>query len=215
MKKEKMMEEEKSDISRRSFFKVMAGISLVGASDTIMLFASENDVPAEPENLDTPTPWQEGDPEPVEMKIPAEEPEQTSTEAPPCQPIDDDRPDQPSPDHAWVTGYWWWTNRTYKWVPGYWVVPPRKKHVYVAGYWAYEGNHWVYHRGGWAKPNTTKIVVFPRPRPRLTALVITAPRRIRRRHRRWRHYHNRRVLHRINRRVNRRQNRRIKRRRNR
>jgi len=63
-------------------------------------------VPPEPENLDVPTPWQEGDPEPVEMTVPAQEPEQTSKEAPPCQPIDDDRPPRPGPDYAWVMGYW-------------------------------------------------------------------------------------------------------------
>lgn len=45
----------------------------------------------EPENLDEPTQWQEGDPEPVEATIPANEPEQTSQEAPPSQPMDDDR----------------------------------------------------------------------------------------------------------------------------
>lgn len=215
MKKEMKLEDRQSDMSRRSFCKVMAGISLVGASNTITLFASADDVPAEPENLDEPTPWQEGDPEPEEMKVPAEEPEQTSTEAPPCQPIDDERPDQPGPDYVWATGYWWWTNRTYRWVPGYWVVPPRKNYVYVSGYWSYKGNHWVYHRGGWAKPDTTVIVVYPGPRPILTALVITAPRRIVRRHRLWGYYPARRVYHRVRRRVNRRQNRRINRRLNR
>ena len=217
MKKEKKMkmEDKRSDMSRRSFCKVMVGISLVGVSNTMALFASEDDVPAEPKNLDEPTPWQEGDPEPVEMKIPAVEPEQTSTEAPPSQPMDDERPQQPNPDHVWVTGYWWWTNRTYKWVPGYWVVPRHKNYVYVSGYWAYEDKQWVYHRGGWAKPNTASIVLYPRPRPLLTAFVITAPRRIVRRHRLWRHYPARRVYYRVRRRVKRRQNRRSNRRRNR
>ena len=204
-----------SDLSRRSFFKVIAGISFVGASNTMLLFAEEDNVPSEPENLDTPTPWQEGDPEPVEMKIPAVEPEQTSTEAPPCQPIDDERPEQPGPEHVWVTGYWWWTNMNYMWVPGYWAVPPYKNYVYVSGHWAYTGNRWVYHRGGWAKPNTTSIVVYPGPRPLLTAFVIASPRRIVRRHRLWRYYPARRISRRVNRRVNRRQNRRINRRINR
>lgn len=201
----------RTDMSRRDFCRVVAGISLFSASSAIELFASEEDIPLEPENLDEPTPWQEGDPDPVEMKIPALEPEQTSSEAPPSQPMDDERPDQPSVDHIWVTGYWWWTNKTYKWVPGYWVVPPHKNYTYVSGYWAYEGTKWVYHRGGWAKPNTSSIVVYPRPRPILTARVITAPRRIVRRHRRWRHHPARRV----SRRVVRRQNRRVNRRRNR
>ena len=220
MNKEKAIEKKvkkegkRSDMSRRSFCGVLAGISLVGASSKLALFASAQDVPSEPKNLDEPTPWQEGDPEPVEKKIPAEEPEQISTEAPPSQPMDDERPEQPSPDHVWATGYWWWTNRTYMWVPGYWVVPPQKNHVYVSGYWTYKGNQWVYVRGGWAKSGTTSIVVYPRPRPLLTAVVITAPRRIVRRHRLWGYYPARRVQRRVNRRVDRRVNRRQTRRRN-
>jgi hypothetical protein len=207
--------DKRSGMSRRSFCKALGGISLVGASNTLALFASAEDVPAEPENLDTPTPWQEGDPEPVEKSVPPEEPEQTSTEAPPCQPIDDERPEQPTTHHVWVTGYWWWTNNTYMWVPGYWALPPRPEYAYVSGYWTYKGNKWVYVRGGWAKPNTTEIVLYSRPRPVLTALVITAPRRIARRHYRWGYYPDRRVRRRVNRRVNRRQDRRIERRRNR
>jgi hypothetical protein len=210
MKKEKKMKMEckRSDMSRRSFCKVMVGISLVGASNPTALFASEDDVPAEPKNLDEPTPWQEGDPEPVEMKIPAVEPEQASTEAPPSQPIDDECPEQPSPDHVWVTGYWWWTNRTYRWVPGYWAIPPHANYVYVSGHWRYKDNRWIYVRGGWAKPNTTSIVAYAGPRPLLTALVITAPARIVRRHYLWGYYPARRVNRRVNRRIDRRINRR-------
>jgi hypothetical protein len=206
MKKEKRGEKEgkRSGVSRRNFCKAVVGISLGGAWSTLALFASAEDVPAEPENLDEPTPWQEGDPEPVEKKVPAEEPEQISAEAPPSQPMDDERPEQPGPDYAWATGYWWWTNRTYMWIPGYWALPPRTNYVYVSGYWTYRGNRWVYVRGGWAKPNTTAIVVYARPRPLLTAFVITAPIRIVRRHRRWRHYHARRAHHRAVRRSHRR-----------
>jgi hypothetical protein len=204
-----------SRISRRSFCKTLGGITLAGASSTLALLASAEDIPAEPENLDEPTPWQEGDPEPVETEVPSEEPEQTSTQAPPSQPIDDEHPEQPSADHVWVTGYWWWSNRTYKWVPGYWTLPPRPNYTYVPGHWTYKANHWVYVRGGWAKPNTTTIVVYPRPRPLSTALVITAPRRIARRHYRWGYYPARRVARRVTRRVNRRVNRRGQRRHNR
>ena len=211
MKKEKSVEKKgkRSGMSRRNFCKAVAGISVVGAWNTLALFASAEDIPPEPENLDEPTPWQEGDPEPVEQNIPAEELEQTSTEAPPCRPMDDERPEQPSPDHVWVTGYWWWTNRTYVWVPGYWALPPRPGYVYVSGYWKYIGNRWGYVRGGWAKPNTTSIVVYPKPRPSLSAFVITAPSRIARRHHRWRHYSKRRFLHRVRRRRHRRLKRRF------
>ncbi len=100
-------EGKRSGMSRRNFCKAVAGISLAGTSSNLALFASAEDVPAEPENLDVPTPWQEGDPEPVEKKVPPEEPEQSSTQAPPSQPIDDERPEQPGADHVWVSGYWW------------------------------------------------------------------------------------------------------------
>jgi hypothetical protein len=205
-------ERKRSGLSRRDFCKTVAGISLVGAWSTLSPFASAENVPVEPEDLDVPTPLQEGDPKPIEKQIPAVEPEQTSNEAPPCQPIEDERPEQPSPNHVWVTGYWWWTNRTYMWVPGHWAIPPHANYVYVSGYWTYKDNRWIYVRGGWAKPNTTSIVVYAGPRPRLTALVLTAPARIVRRHYLWGYYPSRRVARRVNRRINRRVNRRVGRR---
>jgi len=198
-------------LSRRNFCKTAAGIPLVFAWGSLGPFAAEPDDPPEPENLDEPTAWQEGDPEPVEMEVPAEEPEQTATEAPPCQPMDDEPPEQPGADHVWVNGYWWWTNSRYLWVPGYWALPPRGNLIHVAGHWAFKGNRWVYVRGGWATPGTTAIVAYARPRPVLRLRVFPAPRRIVRRHRRWRYHHDRRVRRRVNRRVNRR----IDRRRNR
>jgi len=165
---------EQPGVARRDFLKTVAGVTLLGGSSALARVASAEDVPPEPEDLDEPTPWQEGDPEPVEMTVPAVEPEQTSPEAPPSQPMDDERPPQPTdPEHAWVIGYWWWTNGAYVWVPGYWAPPPQPGYVYVAGYW--KGNTWVYVRGGWAQPNTTVIVAQPQPRPVVTALVITAP----------------------------------------
>ncbi|MFC1884930.1 hypothetical protein ACFL2O_09170 [Thermodesulfobacteriota bacterium] len=214
MEKEKcgLKERKSSDMSRRDFCITVAGICLVGAWSNLPPFASAENAPTEPEDLDKPTPWQDGDPEPIEKQVPAVEPEQTSNEAPPCQPMDDDRLEQPSPSHVWVTGYWWWTHRTYMWVPGYWAIPPRANYVYVSGHWTYRNNQWVYVRGGWATPDTTSIVVYPVPRPLLTALVITAPVRILRRHYLWGYYPARRVARRVNRRINRRVRRRQRRR---
>ena len=182
-------------VSRRSFLKTVMGITILGGSSTLPQFVLAENVPPEPNNLDEPTQWQEGDPAPVEMTVPAQEPKQTSAEAPPSQPMDDDRPSQPVPDHVWATGYWWWTNGTYVWVSGYWVAPPQPSYVYVPGYWHYYGTSWVYVQSGWAKPNTTVIVVQPKPRPLLVAFVITAPLRILRRNRRWKHYPSRRRHH--------------------
>ena len=183
-------------VSRRVFLKTCAGITLAGTSLVPVQFLSADDVPPEPENLDEPTQWQEGDPEPEEREVPATEPEQKSQEAPPCQPMDDDRGEQPDSKHAWVYGYWWWTDGKYVWVPGYWSVPPKPEYVYIPGYWTYRSPSWVYIRGGWGMPNTTTVVVYANPRPVLTVFVVTAPIRIIRRNRRWRHRHSRRRRHR-------------------
>lgn len=187
---------EKTLLSRRKFCEATVGVTLLGAYSAFTKFAFAEDVPPEPDNLDEPTQWQEGDPEPEERKVPATEPEQTSQEAPPSQPMDDDRGEQPTPDSVWIMGYWWWTDNKYVWVPGYWAIPPKPEYVYVAGYWTYQGNAWVYVRGGWGMPNTTTVVVYADPRPVLTVFVFTAPIRIVRRHRRWRHHRSRRYRHR-------------------
>ncbi len=186
---------EQHGVSRRVFLKNVVGATLAGtAIAPARLLASEN-TPPEPENLDEPTPWQEGDPDPREMTVPAVEPEQQSEEDPPSQPMDDDRGDPPSPDHKWVYGYWWWTQGTYVWVPGYWAVPPKSDYEYEPGYWKHGHNPWIFVLGGWVIIGTAVIVASASPRPVLTAFVITAPRRIRRRNRRWRHHRTRRRRH--------------------
>lgn len=181
-----------SGVSRRDFLKSVAWIAIISGSGLLVRPLSAEDVPPEPDNLDEPTPWQEGDPDPVEMTVPAEEPEQTSTEAPPSQPMDDARPAQPGPDYVWITGYWWWTGGEYVWVPGYWEIPPEPEYVYIPGYWTYRGTTWVYVRGGWGRSGSTVVVVYPGPRRVVRVGVVRAPRRIRRRHYRWRHYPHRR-----------------------
>lgn len=182
--------------SRRKFIKTIVYVPFLSSGVALINIAGAEERPPEPANLDEPTAWQEGDPEPEEMKVPATEPEQTSTEAPPSQPMDDDRGEQPDESHVWVYGYWWWTSGHYVWVPGYWAVPPKVEYVYVPGYWTYQDVTWVYARGGWGMPNTTTVVVYAHPRPFLTLFVFTAPIRIVRRHRRWRHHRARHYRHR-------------------
>lgn len=130
-------------MSRRVFLKTFVGTTLVGTSIVPVRFLLAQDVPPEPDNLDEPTAWQEGDPEPMEMQVPTVEPEQQSDEDPPSQPMDDDRGDPPSPDHNWVYGYWWWTNGEYVWVPGYWEIPPKSDYEYEPGYWKHGNNPWI------------------------------------------------------------------------
>jgi len=201
-----------SGISRRGFLKIFAGFSFFGVVGAARVFASEEESIEEPEFLDAPTPFQEGDPEPFAAEVPEVEPEQSSTEAPPCQPIEDEQPEQPSKGHQWVSGYWWWNNQSYVWVPGYWAIPPLKNYVYIPGYWNHRGGQWVYVRGGWGTPQSTKVIVYASPRPRRTAFVLTAPLRILRRRSHWRYYPARRVRRRVVRRKNRRIRRRERRR---
>jgi hypothetical protein len=186
----------KGGVLRRDVLKLAAGVSVLGSSGLASRVAFGEDTPPEPENLDEPTQWQEGDPEPVEATIPATEPEQTSSEAPPSQPMDDDRGESPGDGYTWASGYWWWQSGKYQWVPGYWAQPPQSGYIYVPGYWNWGGSTWVYVRGGWGKPDTTVVVQYANPRPVLTAFIVTAPLRIVRRNRRWRHYHHRRRHHR-------------------
>jgi hypothetical protein len=84
----------------RWFLIIVLSISIVCGPGMLPGSQATETVPPEPENLDEPTPWQEGDPEPVEITVPAQEPEQTSKEAPPCQPIDDERPPQPGSNYV-------------------------------------------------------------------------------------------------------------------
>ena len=183
-------------LSRRGFCKTTLFVILGFFLGSRKLLYGAEEASQEPENLDEPTTWQEGDPKPVEMTVPTQEPEQTSSEAPPSQPIDDERPDPPDSNHVWASGYWLWTDRGYVWVPGYWGLPPEPDYVYIPGYWTYRSTTWVYVRGGWGRPNTTVVVVYGRPRPVVRVHVIHAPIRIVRRHRHWHHYPHRRPVHR-------------------
>jgi hypothetical protein len=41
----------------------------------------------------------------------------------------------PSPRHVFVPGYYRWQGNRYRWVDGYWAVPPRHRAAWVPGYW--------------------------------------------------------------------------------
>ena len=68
---------------------------------------------------------------------------------PPPAPVREDRPPQPSPQAAWVPGYWHWTGMQYSWIPGHWEAPPPGQSwtapVYTArdGRYFYENGHWT------------------------------------------------------------------------
>jgi hypothetical protein len=179
-------------VTRREFVKTVAYGTVLYSTAGL---AEEESVPPEPASLDEPTEWKEGDPPPQKMKVPGVEPEQKSMEAPPSQPMDDDRGKQPSGEHKWVYGYWLWGSGAYVWVPGYWAVPPKAEYDYEPGYWTYQDPTWIYIRGGWVVTGTTTVVVYASPRTVRTVYVFRAPIRIIRRHRRWRRYRARRHHH--------------------
>jgi hypothetical protein len=44
---------------------------------------------------------------------------------------------RPGPRYVWVSGYYRWSGRTYVWVPGRWIYPPRPAAVWIAPHWDY------------------------------------------------------------------------------
>ena len=59
------------------------------------------------------------------------------------------RPACPSPNHVWVSGYWWWNGRTHVWIAGAWHPRPRPTAVWVEGRWERRGNGHVWIAGYW------------------------------------------------------------------
>lgn len=67
---------------------------------------------------------------------------------PPPPTVREERPAPPSPQAAWVGGYWHWTGMQYAWIPGHWDAPPAgavwNAPVYTArdGKYFYESGRW-------------------------------------------------------------------------
>lgn len=55
----------------------------------------------------------------------------------------------PAPGYVWTAGYHRWNGKTYVWVPGRWLRPPRAGAVWVAPVWVRQGNGWVFRSGFW------------------------------------------------------------------
>jgi WXXGXW repeat (2 copies) len=59
------------------------------------------------------------------------------------------RPDRPSPQHVWVSGYHRWDGNAYVWESGKWEVPPREHAVWVEPRWEHRGEGYVFVEGRW------------------------------------------------------------------
>ena len=54
----------------------------------------------------------------------------------------------PGPRYVWTDGFWAWRGR-WVWVPGRWVVPPRRRAAWVPGYWRQHHRGYVWVEGRW------------------------------------------------------------------
>lgn len=81
---------------------------------------------------------------------------------PPPAPVHEERPPQPSPQAAWVGGYWHWTGMQYAWIPGHWEAPPPGA-VWSAPAYTMRDGKYIYETGSWnnagpaAAPNRNAI----------------------------------------------------------
>ncbi len=57
-------------------------------------------------------------------------------------------PRAPSPQHAWVHGYWGYHPHGYAWTPGYWQAP-RAGYAWEGARWEERGGRYHFHEGRW------------------------------------------------------------------
>ena len=55
----------------------------------------------------------------------------------------------PGPGHVWTPGYHRWNGRAYVWMPGRWVIPPRRGAVWVAPHWRQTPGGYTFVAGHW------------------------------------------------------------------
>lgn len=56
---------------------------------------------------------------------------------------------RPGPQYVWVQGYQQWNGRRYVWVPGRWVVPPRRYRNWKPGRWEQTRRGYIWRDGRW------------------------------------------------------------------
>lgn len=67
----------------------------------------------------------------------------------PPVPVVEVRAVAPGSRYVWTRGYHRWDRRAYVWVPGRWVVPPRRHAAWVAPRWVSGPHGWHFVAGYW------------------------------------------------------------------
>ena len=58
-------------------------------------------------------------------------------------------PRRPHPGWVWQPGFQRWDGRSYIWMPGVWMAPPRRGAIWVPGRWRSTRRGWVWAPGRW------------------------------------------------------------------
>lgn len=69
-------------------------------------------------------------------------------QAPP-PPREETRPPMPGPGYVWCAGHWAWQGGAHVWVPGRWVVPPRRSAEWIPPHWQHTPGGWRFVPGHW------------------------------------------------------------------
>src|ERR1700745_4122710 len=55
----------------------------------------------------------------------------------------------PGDGYIWTPGYWGWSDGSYYWVPGTWVIAPEPGFLWTPAYWGWGGRGFVFNEGYW------------------------------------------------------------------
>jgi hypothetical protein len=81
---------------------------------------------------------------------PLEPPARWVTQSPPPSAYPETQPAPPTKTDVWVPGWFKWDGKTYEWVVGRWVMPPRGTHEWVPGVWSERTDgKWQFLDGHW------------------------------------------------------------------
>jgi hypothetical protein len=82
---------------------------------------------------------------------------------------------RPSPDQAWIAGYWGWREGRHVWIAGYWDRPPHPHEVWAAHHWEHHPEGYVLVEGFWRFAGGPAVEVVASPVDEAEEKVITVP----------------------------------------